>query len=40
MEGEEKGKMQNGREIQAKQKADCKELGVKWKEEIMNIYLV
>ena len=28
MEGEEKGKMQNEREIQAKKKADCKELGV------------
>ena len=27
MEGEEKGKMQNEREIQAKKKADCKELG-------------
>ena len=37
MEGEEKGKMQNEREIQAKKKADCKELGVKWKEEIMKI---
>ena len=25
-----KGKMQNEREIQAKKKADCKELGVFW----------
>ena len=35
--------MQNEREIQAKKKADCKKfffLGVKWKEEIMKIYLV
>ena len=30
MEGEEKGKMQNEREIQAKKKADCKGLGVFW----------
>ena len=40
MEGEEKGKMQKEREIQVKKKADFKELGVKWKEEIMKIYLV
>ena len=36
--------MQNEREIQAKRKADCKELGVflgvKWKDKIMKIYIV
>ena len=40
MKCEGQGKMQNEREIQAKKKADCKELGVKWKEEILKIYLV
>ena len=35
-----KGKCRMKGEIQAKKKADCKELGVKWKNEIIKIYQV